>query len=224
MQTNESLAVELETKRGELARRCIDAMYRDEFWPKRFGDRGRQHAEQDSAYHVKYVVAALRADDSRVFQNYAVWLRGVLAARGMCSWHLTESFRELGIAMVDEGIAGRDRAISVLNDGARALDYVEGPAGALQARAAELRTRVQSALETQPYRLDELCSFLLDGLARVDSLMLAKHATFLRQSLADEDERHRLELTLAALGEAAELAFDAETAARVRALLEASAR
>ena len=220
MQSNESLASVLEAKVQRLSQLCIQAMYRDPFWEARFGARGRQHAEQDSAYHVKYVVAALRADDHRVFENYVIWLRGVLASRGMCTWHLGESFRQLALAMAAEQVAEHERAVAVLEAGAAALLYSEGPAAALQARSEQALGGVLARSPEPPYRLDELWSFLLDGVARVDSQAMAKHVAFLQQALTTtESERTRLSHTLQALHQCCE--HEDIGAARARALIEA---
>lgn len=183
----------LEQKKAALALRCIDAMYRDPFWQTRFADRGRRHAEEDAAYHLKYVLAALREQDLGVFRHYSVWLRGVLAARGMCSFHLSQSYRQLTLALGEEGIPQAEPAAEVLATGVRALTYVDGAAGELEARADSLR-------ELEGYRVEELVSFLLDGVARGDSSVFCAHIEFLDTRLAAEpSERVALRSTLQSL-------------------------
>jgi hypothetical protein len=178
--TIETLLRDLEEKRGALSLRCTAAMYRDPFWISRFGDRGQRHAEEDSAYHVKYVVAALREADDGIFRNYAIWLRGVLTARGMCSWHLAESFRQLVAAMHDEAIEQAELAAAVLTEGERALRYTTGVAADLEPHVPD----VLNGLGPSSYRGPELLSFLLDSLARNDSQAFQAHVSFLRQTLA----------------------------------------
>lgn len=192
----QGLAGELEHKRRALSLRCIDGMYEDPFWMARFGERGRRHAEQDSEFHVKYIVAALRAEDAAVFENYARWLRGVLAARGMCSWHLAESFRQLALAVGEEHVTNPEPALALLSSGTAALAYTTGDAASLAARGSELLL-IREELAHGDYRLDELWSFLLDALDRADVSEFRAHVDFLRSTLAAEDaERERLERTL----------------------------
>jgi hypothetical protein len=167
-------------------------MYRDPFWQARFAERGRRHAEEDAAFHLKYVSAALREQDLGVFRHYAVWLRGVLAARGMCSLHLGESFRQLTLALGEEGIAHAELAAEVLAAGVRALVYADGDAGELEAHADVLRER-------DGYRVEELVSFLLDGIARGDGATFCAHVAFLDARLAGPSEREALRQTLVAL-------------------------
>lgn len=196
-----ALAARLEAKAVALSRRCVEAMYRDPFWDRRFGERGRRHAEADSRHHVQYAVSALRADDIGIFRHYARWLRGVLAVRGMCSWHLAESFRQLALALAAESIAGAEGAVAVLDEGARALRYVDGPAGALAHAADAIRADVQAAVPlAAPYRLDELMSFLADSVALDHRTGFAAHVAFLEATLAaDNPEREALARTLTAL-------------------------
>jgi hypothetical protein len=215
-----ALVEQLDERRSALSRRCIEAMYRDPFWQARFGDRGRRHAEEDSAYHVQYASSALRADDVEIFRNYARWLRGVLAARGMCSWHLAESFRQLAIAIRDEAIVGADAAVAILVDGERCLAYAEGEAARFDAR----RTAIVRRAEEQPrsYRATELASFVADALARGDGDVLAAHVAFLRGTLARGEERAALESTLRALVEATEAELGGSSASLIGALLTVS--
>lgn len=221
--TGRDLAARLEERVQALSQRCTRAMYADPFWQARFGDRGRRHAEADSAYHVKYTAAALREGDMAVFENYALWLRGVLAARGMCSYHLTESFRQLTLAMQAENIPAAESAASVLAAGSRALDYSEGAAGELDEAREELRTAVTASLGGSSYRLEELHSFLADALARVDAQSFESHVRFLATSLARDDaERRALSGTLAALRDAVAGRLSAESSGRAVALIDAA--
>lgn len=218
------VAARLEKNAVVLSQRCTQAMYADPFWQLRFGDRGRQHAEADSAYHVKYVAAALREGDMAVFKNYALWLRGVLTARGMCSLHLAESFRQLTLAMQAEGIDGAELAADVLDEGVDALKYSEGAAGELDANREALRRTVAASLGTASYRADELLSFLADALARVDSESFTAHVRFLERCVTNsEQERQALQATIAAIRSVAVARLSAESAAALTALAEAAA-
>lgn len=108
-------------------------MYKDPFWEQRFGARGRHHSQKDGDYHVQYLLQALAADDARVFESYAKWLREVLVTRGMCSAHLAENFVRLADAIDAEPWDDRARASAILRRGASALRYTEGDAAALEA-------------------------------------------------------------------------------------------
>ncbi|HET9957007.1 MAG TPA: hypothetical protein VFQ61_21070 [Polyangiaceae bacterium] len=212
------LATRLEQNIGPLSRRCTEAMYGDPFWSARFGARGRAHAEADSGYHVKYVAAALRADDVTVFKKYALWLRGVLVSRNMCSWHLAESFRQLTLAMRAEHLEGVDRAAEVMHEGALALGYQAGDAGELTAHLANIERQAQPE---SCYRIAELLSFLADGLAHSDDRTFACHVTFLNDTLARDASEHRALLdTLRTLREAALNLLSATAGSRVAKLID----
>lgn len=215
-----TLIAALEQKKTALALRCIDAMYEDPFWLERFGERGRKHAEEDAAFHVKYLCAALREEDAAIFRHYAVWLRGVLASRGMCSWHLVESFRNLTLALGAEGVTPAGPVAALLANGSAALTYRDGAAGELAQHAARL-------LESKPgadYRNAELVSFLLDGVARGDIRAFPAHVTFLRERLAtDTRTRSALATTLAELRERCRGLPCTDAAAKAVQLLDAAA-
>lgn len=211
-QATAQLLEALEQKKAALALRCIDAMYQDPFWQVRFAERGRRHAEEDAVFHLKYVSAALREQELAIFSHYSVWLRGVLAARGMCSFHLSESYRQLTLALAEEGIPQAEPAAAVLATGMRALVYVDGDAGELEAGSDSLR-------ELGGYRVKELVSFLLDGIARGDASAFRVHVEFLDSRLASEpSERDALRSTLSAL-ERAYLALPGSRAVEKVALL-----
>lgn len=193
------LASELEERKDALSRRCIDAMYRDPFWMARFGERGRRHAEEDAAYHVEYVVAALRSEEVALFERYARWLRTVLVVRGMCSWHLAESFRQLASALYEERVPEPEAALAVLHAGRAALSYGAPRAAPFEDRAAELEA-LRARLGADACRLDELWSFTLDSWVRGDAAPLRAHLEFLRRSvLTAPGDDQRLTLTLRAL-------------------------
>lgn len=143
-------AAPIETQLGEaaarLGARVLAEMYANPFWAERFGDRGRTHARKDGDYHVKYLVEALRANDDRVFVEYARWLRDVLVSRGMCSRHLAENFERLAVAIEEEPWPDRARAASVLRAGVRALVHREGDAGRIDPRRDEFARAAAAAL------------------------------------------------------------------------------
>jgi hypothetical protein len=218
-----ALADDLEALTPALSRRCTDAMYADPFWHARFGQRGRHHADEDSAYHVRYLCSALRAEDPEIFRRYAAWLRGVLASRGMCSWHLAESFRQLAAAMREERVAAPEPAMELLKEGERALHYTQGDAGALQRAAAAVAGQVRAQVPSS-YRLDELLSFVADAIDRRDTSSVPAHVTFLRTTLArDEAERAALRRTIEAIEVAVDGALGPAVGAGVRALFASSA-
>lgn len=115
-----------------IARSTTEAMYRDPFWDARFGARGRARAEEDAAFHVQYLVTSLRADAPNIFVEYARWLRDLLVPRGMCSLHVTRHFDEVGRAIISLfGGPEASPALSLLEQGSKALEYATGPASVL---------------------------------------------------------------------------------------------
>lgn len=123
----------------------VNQMYRNPFWKARFGDRGRRFAEEDGRFHVQYLVQALEARDAAPLTSYARWVQGVLTSRGMCTRHLADNLRLLGMALQAEGYPEIGEAQDYLDQAVRALRYSVPEAGEVQDRAEEL---AGSAVET----------------------------------------------------------------------------
>ncbi len=153
-----TLVTELRAAGSRLTRRVMDEMYRDPFWSDRYGDRGRENAETDGDFHIKYLISALEGDDPSLFVTYGRWLRDLLVARGMCSRHLAENFERLATAIVDEGWPGHELAISILRGGAAGLRHTTGDAGVIDAHRPAWKERVGDQGDT-------LLSYLADALA-----------------------------------------------------------
>ena len=121
-----------------LSQKVLDEMYRDPFWTERYGDRGRRHANEDSDFHLQYVSRAIAAGDAGVLRRYAVWLREVLATRGMCTRHLDENFRLLAREIASQPWPDRERAIAFLGEARDALTHEAAEARELQQRTGAL--------------------------------------------------------------------------------------
>jgi len=132
-----TLAEQLAEAGPRLTAAVLAAMYEDPFWTLRFGARGRHHSQKDGDYHLQYLQQAIAADEPRVFENYAKWLREVLVSRGMCSAHLAENFTRLADAIDAEPWDDRAKASAILRRGAAALRYTEGDAAVLEAMGLE---------------------------------------------------------------------------------------
>jgi hypothetical protein len=174
----------LATRLGERARRRI---YRDPFWLLRYGDRGVRHSREDGDFHVKYLCQALREGDPGLLARYGTWLRTLLVSRGMCSRHLAENF----IFLADELRAElpseeAELASGYLAAAARALDYTEGPAGALSARAPQVSARAERELPPpSPAVSQEVASatsYLADALANGASEIFTAYVDLLGSS------------------------------------------
>src|SRR3954468_732601 len=66
------------------ASRCVRRCY--ETWPelsRQYGERGRQHAARDAAWHLEHLDEAVAVGEARIFADYADWLAGLLRARGI---------------------------------------------------------------------------------------------------------------------------------------------
>jgi hypothetical protein len=128
----------IEAEGRALSQRVLEEMYRDSFWTHRYGDPGRRHADEDSDFHLRYLVRALQAGDGAAMTRYAVWLREVLATRGMCTRHLDENFRLLSDAIAARPWPERDRAVALLGQARAALAYEQPDARAVQQRGDRL--------------------------------------------------------------------------------------
>jgi hypothetical protein len=149
---SEQLVRYLEREGRALSQRVLQEMYRDPFWSERFGDRGRRHADEDSDYHLKYLARALANGEAYVLVRYAVWLREVLATRGMCTRHLDENFRLLAVAIVEQPWPAREQAVALLTVAREALLHEGGEARRLQERIDPLAREVVAAFrERRPH-------------------------------------------------------------------------
>ena len=140
------LADRIEAQAVALTRRVLGEMYANLFWQERFGERGRQRAEEDGRYHLTYLAEALRAESPEILVNYARWLRTVLTTRGMCSRHLAENFARLAAAIRDEVVVGGEEAARYLEWAEAALVYDRGPARAIQLAAPTLADQAVAVL------------------------------------------------------------------------------
>lgn len=122
----------LRTEGPALSRRVLDHMYRDPFWAERYGERGRDHADEDSDYHLRYLARALGARDPGLMVRYARWLRSVLVARGMCTRHLAENFRLLHAAIAATEWPDRTLACGYLEQARASLRHEGGAAAVIE--------------------------------------------------------------------------------------------
>jgi hypothetical protein len=173
----QELIAALRERGRELARQTIDEMYRDPFWMKRFGPRGRQFADEDALHHVSYLVQALVNENPSILADYARWLQVVLTSRGMCSEHLRENFERLSRAVRALGLPRAEVAAEYLRAAEEALRYPDGPARTVQ----ELAPGVAAAVPEEARRQAELLvSFLADAVRLGEPQIFAKHVVWLR--------------------------------------------
>jgi hypothetical protein len=138
MEDYTALAGQIETRGDYLAARTAEGVCTGAFWEERFGDRGQRHAAHDAAYHVQYLVSALRLQTPSVITRYARWLQGILTPRGMCTRHIEEHFEALSGAVRDERIPGAETASAYLEKAVSALRYDDEVARAVQDASEDL--------------------------------------------------------------------------------------
>lgn len=165
-----------------LSQAVLEEMYRDPFWRARFGDRGRRHADEDSAFHLRYLARAIEADAPEILVRYALWLREVLATRGMCSRHLAENFRLLAITLDAQAWPDSARAAAFVRQAQAALDYTGGDAAALQrARPAIVAHATSRTGPARQEPLANLASYLEDAIAFEAPAMWSAHVDWTAQ-------------------------------------------
>ncbi len=182
-----NVASRLRERAQVLSARVIDEMYANPFWDDRFAARGRKHAEQDAQYHVTYLATAVEMGSATVMEHYAVWLRGVLTSRGMCTRHLDENFERLADSIAfDSEVSHHRELIEYLARARNALYYDDPVARELQTRGHELADRVYSTLANQESfelvpginSVDDiryLISFVADAIVERSAEHLASH-------------------------------------------------
>jgi hypothetical protein len=146
----EALSRQLEARADRLATASVEWMYEDPFWEARYGaERVRRFGSEDAHFHVRYLVQALAEHRPSVLEGYAVWLRALLTARGMCTLHLDQNFAGLQAALAAEGFGPDCPAQAYVQAARAALHYPEGPARTVQELAPELAHRAVEALGTE---------------------------------------------------------------------------
>lgn len=223
-----ALADALDGRGQELARDCVEAMYRDPFWMDRFGERGRRFADEDGVHHVRHLAEALRMGEVEPMARYARWLQSVLVSRGMCTAHIDENLARLSAAIEAAGISRPGKAFEFLGAAREALVYAQGPARELQLEAAALaeRTaaRARAALPALAGRRfaqspSTLLSYLADAIAASAPQLFAKHVAWARDFAVRRGGPRR---EVATLLEALEHQLPPDLAAAARPALRAA--
>lgn len=71
----------------------------------KYGQRGKEKCREDNGHHLRYLETAYKLDDSRIFNDYAIWLSGILSRHGMETRHLADNFRLIAEeAIAEEGL------------------------------------------------------------------------------------------------------------------------
>jgi hypothetical protein len=187
MLTPSELAAAIEPLAPRLGERARRRLYEDPFWVLRYGERGVRLSREDGDFHLKYLCQALKEGDAGLLARYGVWLRTLLVSRGMCSRHLADNFTYLGDELRSELPAPEaELASSYLDAAVRALEYSDGPARALSARAAQVLGRVERELvPASPAVSREVASatsYLADALAAGRPDLFTAYLELLRSS------------------------------------------
>lgn len=165
---------------GPISVAVIDAMYVDDpFWLERFGENGRKFAREDGGFHIRHLVTALDVERDEVMVSYARWLRSVLVARGMASFHLADNFRRLAVALAEAAPMSTFAATKALDAGVSALAYDSQ----LSQRQDELAAQWLGALGVEPtteHRTDAttLFSFVADTVAMPKARSLTGYVAY----------------------------------------------
>ncbi len=203
-----------------LSARVIREMYQDDpFWETRFAARGRRHANDDGDFHASYLAQALHQSSPAVMIRYARWLRDLLVARGMCSWHLEENFARLRVVVLGTGLPFASAAAALLETSMASLHHTAGPAADVERQSASVERILRARV---------LLSFLADALAIRDAKHFVAHVAWRRSVRADASVRIGLhedvDTSLDAVSRALEARLDRESWGPTRDMLETARR
>ena len=173
-----TLQEHLQREGAALSHAVLEAQYRDPFWRARFGERGRRHADQDSAFHLQYLSRALETSAPEIMVRYAQWLREVLVTRGMCSRHLAENYRLLAEELERRPWPDVARAASYLREAAAALDPTGGEAAALRSARDRVVTSAARGVPGRAESVANLVSYLEDAIAFDDTALWTTHVAW----------------------------------------------
>ena len=115
-------AAEIALHQYHLARRSTDLVY--ERMPElvdAYGPAGRGKCEEDAAFHVRFLLAAVAIGDEAVFTDYAVWRRDLLARYRIPASHVAAAYQALDAALAELLPAAAAEARPYLRAGENAL-------------------------------------------------------------------------------------------------------
>ncbi|MBG9444390.1 hypothetical protein ABE67_08705 [Cytobacillus firmus] len=69
---------------------------------ERFGEQGKEKCREDNHHHMKHLETAYELDQSSFFNDYAVWLNGILTRHGMKTRHLIDNFEIIQAVLAEE--------------------------------------------------------------------------------------------------------------------------
>lgn len=181
-----SLADRLIAGTTAIVERSLEYMPRDAFWELRYAERAKRFANEDGAFHVRYLSDAVRAQSQTIMIEYARWLRDLLVPRGMCTLHLAEHLEHVGRAVdADAQYAG---AAGYVTAGIDALRYSDAPAAAVQASAVALERSIEGPRppsatgdRNSAWQTRYLVHYIADALHRHQPELLARHVDWSRQ-------------------------------------------
>jgi MerR family transcriptional regulator, light-induced transcriptional regulator len=97
-------------------------------WTARYGELARLRGNEDAAFHVDYLAAAIQAGETEAFTSYARWTARVLESRGIRRTFLAENLDQVADALAarlepDDAAAVRDLVAAART----ALDAPDAP-------------------------------------------------------------------------------------------------
>lgn len=80
----------------------------------KFGERGKRKCEEDNRHHFDHLDTCLTMNNDQMFVDYALWLNGILTARGMETKHLIDNFERIDRAIAHEGTENQEDYMRLL--------------------------------------------------------------------------------------------------------------
>jgi len=68
-------------------------------WLVKYGERARKLGIEDAQYHIEFLVGAVEADSTQVFENYCDWAARLLESRGIAKNFLVEDLTQIETAL-----------------------------------------------------------------------------------------------------------------------------
>lgn len=88
---------------------------------ERWGDAGKDRCREDARFHVRFLAAALAADEPAIFADYTAWAGALLERLGIGRGHLAEAYDDLAAAIDELAPDAAGAAAPVLEAGRRSL-------------------------------------------------------------------------------------------------------
>lgn len=110
---------------------------------QRYGAVGRRRCVEDTAFHLRYLDAAVTLEDATLFADYVAWAKVMLASRGVGASDLVDNLQEIRTALLARDL---DAATAVVDTSLAALTSMPAEIPSFLARQGKFSDEARNYL------------------------------------------------------------------------------